>query len=93
MSNRDYIGFMVYLVDNAFCKLVKCHTPYTSFDNDIVEIIMTFSRIQAFASLRLILEIFKKKSSLGARWRSGRASDSESRGHEFEPHRRHILCP
>ena len=42
-------------------QLVKCHTPYTSFDNDIAEIIMTFSRIQAFASLRLILEILKKK--------------------------------
>ena len=25
----------------------------------------------------------------GARWRSGRASDSESRGPGFEPHKRH----
>ena len=25
----------------------------------------------------------------GARWRSGRASDSESRGHGFDPHRHH----
>ena len=25
----------------------------------------------------------------GARWRSGRASDSESRGPWFDPHRRH----
>ena len=25
----------------------------------------------------------------GARWRSGRASDSESRGHGFDPHKRH----
>ena len=26
---------------------------------------------------------------VGARWRSGRASDSESRGPGFEPHKRH----
>ena len=27
----------------------------------------------------------------GARWRSGRASDSESRGPGFDPHKRHSV--
>ena len=33
--------------------------------------------------------LYKPKGPQGARWRSGRASDSESRGPGFDPHKRH----
>ena len=32
---------------------------------------------------------FSSVIPLGREWRSGRASDSESRGHLFDPHTRH----
>ena len=32
---------------------------------------------------------FSLNTNMGARWRSGKLSDSESRGSEFDPHRRH----
>ena len=32
-------------------------------------------------------------SVVGARWRSGRALDSESRGPGFDPHKRHRVVP
>ena len=41
----------------------------------------------AFAQKRghVVTNVYKE----GARWRSGRASDSESRGLGFDPHKRH----
>ena len=41
---------------------------------------------QVLASL---LSLKKKKKKKGAWWRSGRASDSESRGPMFNPHKPH----
>ena len=39
----------------------------------------------------MVKHIDYNKESWGARWRSGRASDSESRGPGFDPHRRNSV--
>ena len=49
---------------------------------------MLSSNVQTVLILHFVTD-FATILHKGVRWRSGRASDSESRGPGFDPHRRH----